>query len=75
MTFQYYFRENYIQYIQKQNSNLTLDFPELLPDVFSDIPFASKAFNKKPDAVNFWMGDKRAVTSSKQSFTYMALPS
>ncbi|KAJ8710765.1 hypothetical protein PYW08_009280 [Mythimna loreyi] len=56
-------KDSYIQYIQKQNSNLTLDFPELLPDVFGDIPFASEAFNKDPDAVNFWMGDERAVTS------------
>ncbi|KAH9637386.1 hypothetical protein HF086_011999 [Spodoptera exigua] len=33
-------RENYIQYIQKQNSNLTTDFPELLDDVLKEIPFA-----------------------------------
>ena len=25
--------------------------------------FAREAFNKDPDAVNFWMGDERAVTS------------
>ncbi|CAG4939582.1 unnamed protein product [Colias eurytheme] len=56
-------RENYIPYIQKQNSNLTEDFKELLPDVESHVQFASEAFNKKPDAVNFWMGDERAVTS------------
>ncbi|XP_063542452.1 uncharacterized protein LOC134751046 [Cydia strobilella] len=56
-------RENYIPYIQKQNSNLTEDFKELLSDIQSEIPFASEAFNKSPDAVNFWMGDDRAVTS------------
>lgn len=56
-------RENYIQYIQKQNSNLTTDFPELLEDVYAEIPFASEAFDKLPDAVNFWMGDERAITS------------
>ncbi|VVC99984.1 bifunctional peptidase and (3S)-lysyl hydroxylase Jmjd7 [Leptidea sinapis] len=56
-------RENYIPYIQRQNSNLTTDFNELLNDVEPDIAFASQAFNKKPDAVNFWMGDERAVTS------------
>ncbi|CAG5055135.1 unnamed protein product [Parnassius apollo] len=55
--------ENLIPYIQRQNSNLTEDFPELIRDVETDIPFASEAFNKKPDAVNFWMGDERAVTS------------
>ncbi|XP_004927524.2 uncharacterized protein LOC101736097 [Bombyx mori] len=56
-------RSNFITYIQKQNSNLTEDFSELLVDVNREIPFATKAFNKRPDAVNFWMGDKRAVTS------------
>jgi peptidyl-lysine (3S)-dioxygenase / protease len=53
-----------IPYIQRQNSNLTEDFGELLLDVEKHVPFASKAFNKLPDAVNFWMGDERAVTSS-----------
>ncbi|XP_068624929.1 bifunctional peptidase and (3S)-lysyl hydroxylase Jmjd7 [Battus philenor] len=56
-------RENIIPYIQRQNSNLTEDFPELLQDVMPEVLFASEAFNKKPDAVNFWMGDERAVTS------------
>ncbi|CAH3946894.1 unnamed protein product [Pieris brassicae] len=56
-------RENYIPYIQRQNSNLTEDFKELFSDVEHEIDFASKAFNKKPDAVNFWMGDSRAITS------------
>lgn len=56
-------KENFIPYIQKQNSNLTSEFPELIQDVYTEIPFASEAFNKTPDAVNFWMGDERAVTS------------
>lgn len=51
-------------YIQKQNSNLTDEFSELLKDV-SELEWASEAFGKKPDAVNFWMGDERCVTSSK----------
>ncbi|XP_047540284.1 internalin A [Vanessa atalanta] len=55
--------ENIIPYIQRQNSNLTEDFSELMTDVESEIKFASEAFNKKPDAINFWMGDQRAVTS------------
>ncbi|KAJ3654453.1 hypothetical protein Zmor_013641 [Zophobas morio] len=53
----------HICYIQKQNSNLTEDFGELMEDVDSEIPWASEAFNKKPDAINFWMGDARAITS------------
>ncbi|KAJ0171473.1 hypothetical protein K1T71_013023 [Dendrolimus kikuchii] len=56
-------RDDFIPYIQKQNSNLTQDFKELLCDVDSEIPLASEAFNKSPEAVNFWMGDERAVTS------------
>ncbi|XP_052759171.1 bifunctional peptidase and (3S)-lysyl hydroxylase Jmjd7 isoform X2 [Galleria mellonella] len=56
-------QENYITYIQRQNSNLTEDFKELICDVDTEIHFASEAFNKSPDAVNFWMGDERAVTS------------
>lgn len=29
------------------------------------LSFSADAFNKQPDAVNFWMGDQRAITSSK----------
>lgn len=38
---------------------------ELLPDIRKEIDWAFKAFNKRPDAINFWMGDERAITSSK----------
>lgn len=51
-----------IFYIQKQNSNFQ-DFSELWEDAETDISWATDAFGKKPDAVNFWMGDHRAVTS------------
>ncbi|KAJ8972793.1 hypothetical protein NQ314_000029 [Rhamnusium bicolor] len=56
-------KENYVCYIQKQDSNLTEDFTELLPDIECEIDWASKAFDKTPNAVNFWMGDERAITS------------
>lgn len=56
-------KKNFICYIQKQNSNLTSDFNELIEDISTHIPWASKAFDKLPDAVNFWMGDERAITS------------
>lgn len=56
-----------IFYIQKQNSNFK-DFAELWNDTETDISWATNAFGKKPDAINFWMGDHRAVTSSKRSF-------
>lgn len=52
-------------YIQKQNSNFTDEFPELICDAAPDIPWFTEALGKAPDAVNFWMGDDRAVTSSK----------
>lgn len=55
--------EEGIFYIQKQNSNFTEEFSEIIQDAALDIPWASEAFGKLPDAVNFWMGDERAVTS------------
>lgn len=56
----------FVHYIQKQNSNLTEDFSELLDDIdCSLLDFAKEAFGKEPDATNFWMGDERAITSSK----------
>ncbi|KAH8307485.1 hypothetical protein KR044_013056 [Drosophila immigrans] len=53
-----------VHYIQKQNSNFTEDFPELADDiVVDDLKFAQECFNKPSDAVNFWLGDERAITS------------
>lgn len=51
--------------MQRQNSNLTDELPELLEDMEKDIPWATEAFGTLPDAVNFWIGDERAVTSSE----------
>ncbi|XP_076308025.1 bifunctional peptidase and (3S)-lysyl hydroxylase Jmjd7-like isoform X2 [Tachypleus tridentatus] len=56
-------QDNYVYYIQKQNSNLTEEFEELVSDVAMELSWATSAFGVEPDAVNFWMGDKRAVTS------------
>lgn len=50
-------------YIQKQNSNFTDEFKEIIGDVEPDICWGTEAFGSLPDAVNFWMGDTRAVTS------------
>ena len=52
-----------IFYVQKQNSNLTDEFQELCFEAASEISWATEAFGKRPDAVNFWMGDARAITS------------
>ncbi|XP_048751149.2 bifunctional peptidase and (3S)-lysyl hydroxylase Jmjd7-like [Ostrea edulis] len=54
---------NGVFYIQKQNSNFIDEFEDIIGDVEPDIPWGTEAFGLKPDAVNFWMGDTRAVTS------------
>ena len=43
---------------------------ELIDDII-ELSWAREAFGKNPDAVNFWMGDSRAVTSSKYLFTML----
>ncbi|KAI0209341.1 Bifunctional peptidase and (3S)-lysyl hydroxylase JMJD7 [Lamellibrachia satsuma] len=56
-------KSNGIFYIQKQNSNFMDEFSDLIPDAEEHIPWATEALGRKPDAVNFWIGDERAVTS------------
>ncbi|XP_038078293.1 bifunctional peptidase and (3S)-lysyl hydroxylase Jmjd7-like [Patiria miniata] len=50
-------------YVQKQNSNLLSEFRDIIDDVETELPWASEALGKRPDAVNFWMGEAKAVTS------------
>lgn len=50
-------------YVQKQCSNLLLELPELTSDLDTHISWMSSALGKEPDAVNFWLGEKAAVTS------------
>ncbi|RDB22522.1 JmjC domain-containing protein 7 [Hypsizygus marmoreus] len=64
-----------IHYLQSQNGNLYAsgyfegdlqppsEFDPLRPDVPSDIPWCSEAFDRTPDAVNLWIGDSRSITS------------
>ena len=52
-----------VYYVQKQNSNLTEEWKDILDDI-EEISWATEAFGKSPDAINFWMGDSRAVTST-----------
>ena len=52
-----------IMYMQQQNGNFTLHFPELLCDIDPELPWASKAFGASPDAVNLWIGTDQSVTS------------
>ncbi|KPP58941.1 jmjC domain-containing protein 7-like [Scleropages formosus] len=53
-------------YVQKQCSNLTEELPELIGDLETHIPWMSEALGKRPDAVNFWLGEAKAVTSTLQ---------
>lgn len=50
-------------YVQKQCSNLLEELPELVDDLETHLDWMSTALGKLPDAVNFWLGDSRAVTS------------
>ncbi|XP_029982886.1 bifunctional peptidase and (3S)-lysyl hydroxylase JMJD7 [Sphaeramia orbicularis] len=50
-------------YVQKQCSNLLEELPELTDDLEPHVPWMSTAMGKFPDAVNFWLGEERAVTS------------
>ncbi|XP_016007772.1 bifunctional peptidase and (3S)-lysyl hydroxylase JMJD7 isoform X1 [Rousettus aegyptiacus] len=52
-----------VLYVQKQCSNLSIELPQLLPDLEPHVPWASEALGKMPDAVNFWLGEAAAVTS------------
>lgn len=56
-------KTNGVFYVQKQNSNFTDEFVDILGDAETNVQWASEAFGKEPDAINFWMGDGRAVTS------------
>ncbi|XP_057715218.1 bifunctional peptidase and (3S)-lysyl hydroxylase JMJD7 isoform X2 [Corythoichthys intestinalis] len=52
-----------VLYVQKQCSNLLEELPELTDDVDAHVVWMSVALGKKPDAVNFWLGEANAITS------------
>ncbi|XP_046400151.1 bifunctional peptidase and (3S)-lysyl hydroxylase Jmjd7-like [Ischnura elegans] len=52
-----------VLYVQSQNGNLGGDWAALVKDIELGLPWATEAFGEAPSAANFWMGDKRAVTS------------
>ncbi|XP_033633664.1 bifunctional peptidase and (3S)-lysyl hydroxylase Jmjd7-like [Asterias rubens] len=56
-------QEEGVFYVQKQNSNLLSEFRDIIDDVETELVWASTALGKQPDAVNFWMGEEKAVTS------------
>ncbi|KAM4724631.1 bifunctional peptidase and (3S)-lysyl hydroxylase JMJD7 isoform 3-T3 [Anableps anableps] len=57
-------QKNGVFYVQKQCSNLLQELPELMDDLEPHVPWMSTALGKSPDAVNFWLGESNAVTSS-----------
>lgn len=50
-------------YISLQNGSLLQEYKPLEKDVDSEIGWCSEALGKSPDAVNFWFGDSKSVTS------------
>ncbi|KAG0189487.1 JmjC domain-containing protein 7 [Apophysomyces sp. BC1034] len=50
-------------YISLQNGSLPVEFALLQDDVDDEISWCSEALGKSPDAVNFWFGDEKSITS------------
>lgn len=68
MTFQAYLEllrsaGDSVAYVSAQNASLTTEFASLADDVPAALEFATTCFGASPDAVNFWHGDSRSVTS------------
>lgn len=55
--------EGHIKYAQPQNDSLRTEYGSLFTDVPEDIDFARIALEKTADAVNFWLGNERSITS------------
>jgi peptidyl-lysine (3S)-dioxygenase / protease len=52
-----------IPYIQSQNNNLNMEYCGLLKDIEPHLSFATEALDRLPDAMNFWMGGEKSITS------------
>ncbi|KAI8378028.1 cupin-like domain-containing protein [Radiomyces spectabilis] len=50
-------------YISLQNGSLPTEFSLLENDVDPEITWCSEALGKSPDAVNFWFGNEKSITS------------
>ena len=55
--------DNRVLYLQKQNSSFLSEFSCLQNDIDTNLKWARDIFGTDLDAINFWMGDGRAVTS------------
>lgn len=52
-----------VKYCQTQNDNLRGEYQALMADVPASIAFAHVALDRKPDAVNFWLGEGASITA------------
>jgi peptidyl-lysine (3S)-dioxygenase / protease len=53
-----------VGYIQKQCNNLNEEFASLKADIDPQfVSFFSSIFGHEPEALNFWMGENRSVSS------------
>ncbi|KAI8067170.1 putative pla2g4b [Gongronella butleri] len=50
-------------YISLQNGSLNQEFTSIADDVPKDIAWCTEALGHAPDAVNFWYGNRRSITS------------
>ncbi len=56
-------KTGFVCYAQTQNDNLRNEYKSLFLDVPSSIPFARIALQKKPEAINFWMGNSHSTSA------------
>ena len=56
-------RQSAVPYVSRQCGSLLEEFPSLVNDCADEVPFASEALGKPPDAVNLWIGDERSQTT------------
>ncbi|KAL2048094.1 hypothetical protein N7G274_000005 [Stereocaulon virgatum] len=55
--------ESLVKYSQTQNDNLRGEYMLLYKDLEPDIQFASIALQRKPDAINLWIGNSHSTTA------------
>ena len=52
-----------VRYAQSQNGNLENEYAPLKEDVPESLDWADEALQRKPDAVNLWIGDSRSISA------------
>lgn len=55
-----------VPYCSYQNDSLRAEFSAVAADVEESLSWADRAFGQPPEAVNFWAGDERSVTTYHQ---------